>query len=186
MTVAMTSGYDVTVAQISAALSAIRSVTAAEGSASPIIDCDGRGHAPHDGWIDECGRVYRGGEYIPEDDTREYRTRLLVSADAADALQVALLERNDITAVSCGAPFDGVVYAYVTARKSAADCLRRIAPADRVLVAVSDGLPVGKTWKYSYARDMAAAVRDGDLTRSLREDLDKQMVGFYRPRVVAA
>ena len=30
------------------------------------IDCDGRAHAPYDGYVDEVfGGVYRGGEYLP-------------------------------------------------------------------------------------------------------------------------
>lgn len=93
----MTNEHDVTVAQIAAALSATRTVVAVDGSAEPIVDKGGRQHAPHDGWTDECGRAYRGGEYLPEDDAREYRVRLLVSVGALEALQDALLAHGGIT-----------------------------------------------------------------------------------------
>lgn len=182
----MGNGYDVTVAQVAAALGAIRQPSATGIGAAPVLDSSGRQHAPYDGWTDEHGRVYRGGEYLPEEDGSEHRVKLLVDDSAVDALRDAVVALPDVIDVSFGRPFDGLVYAYIAARKSAADRLRGIAPADRVLVAVAEGLPVGKSWKYSYARDMAAAVRDEDETRPLREDLDRKMVGFYRPRVVAA
>lgn len=182
----MSARYDVTVSQIAAALGAIRAPIATDSGATPVIDTSGRQHAPHDGWSDECGRVYRGGEYLPEDDSREYRIKMLAAESAADALRDALADHPDVVGVSFGSPFDGLTYAYISARKSAADTLRRLTPPDRVLVAADEGLSIGKTWKYSYARDMAAAVRRNDETRPLREDLDKKIVGYYRPRVISA
>lgn len=175
---------DVTVSQIAAALAAIRSPVAKAGVSDPITDASGRQHAPFDGWTDEGGRVYRGGEYLPDDFSREYRVRMLVSSDAADCFRDAVSDCRDVIGVDFGAEFDGLTYAYITARKAAAEILSRIAPAERELVLASSGLPVGKTWKYSYKRDMAAAVRDNDPTRPLREDFDKQMVGYYRPRII--
>ena len=109
----------VSAATIASSVQGMRAARVAVVSdAGAIMGKDGRWHAPHNGftWLD--GRVYNGGEYLPEEDGASSNTRQIkFTVNATEAVKASLktigcsfgaaFERNG--KVVCYAYFEGSI-----------------------------------------------------------------------------
>ena len=132
-------------------VSAVRDMRAARvavaSDAGAIMGKDGRWHAPHNGftWID--GRVYNGGEYLPEEDGAASNTRQIkFTVNATEAVKASL------KTIGCtfGAAFERngvhVCYAYFEGSIAETSHIRTLVKPDRRVLSYAEQAD-GATWE---------------------------------------
>jgi hypothetical protein len=115
----------------------------------PVIDCNGRYHAPCDNYIWINDEVYMGGNYLPDDDNYCGRVETMKLK-----ILVSLFEElNDIIPGSMGKSWiqDGqeIAYFYGLVTKAEKTALLKILPEGGKRVVLADENTTSKTWKFS-------------------------------------